>query len=50
MKIKITEIEATAEELKASQTLASSFSNLLRNAFMVGNYTEETDEQAESEE
>lgn len=52
MKIKVTEIEASAEELKASQSLSSSLSNLLRNALMPGNYTnytEETDEQNESE-
>lgn len=50
MKIKITEIEATAEELKASRPLSVSLSNLLRNAFMMGNYTEQIDEQTESEE
>lgn len=33
MKIKITEIEANANELRASQTLASSFNNALRFAF-----------------
>lgn len=30
MKIKITEIEATAEDLRQSSTLADSFTNLLR--------------------
>lgn len=53
MKIKITEIEANAEELKASQTLASSFSNLLRNAFAVQTYRpsiSETEEDEEGEE
>lgn len=33
MKIKITEIEANTEDLKASQTLGTAFSNTLRNAF-----------------
>ena len=33
MKIKITEIEANAEELRAGQTLGTAFSNALRNAF-----------------
>ena len=34
MKIIITEIEANAEELKCSNTLADCFSNTLRRAFM----------------
>lgn len=33
MKIKITEIEANAEDLRAGQTLGTAFSNVLRNAF-----------------
>lgn len=33
MKIKITEIEANAEDLRAGQTLGTAFSNALRNAF-----------------
>ena len=33
MKIKITEIEANAEDLRGSQTLGAAFSNALRNAF-----------------
>lgn len=33
MKIKITEIEANAEELKVGQTLGTAFTNALRNAF-----------------
>lgn len=34
MRIIMTEIEANAEELKCSNTLAGSFSNILRRAFM----------------
>lgn len=34
MKIIITEIEANAEELKNSNTLAGGLSNMLRRAFM----------------
>lgn len=33
MKIKITEIEANAEDLRAGQTLGTAFSNALRNVF-----------------
>ena len=33
MKIKITEIEANAEDLRAGQTLGTALSNALRNAF-----------------
>lgn len=33
MKIKVTEIEANAEDLRAGQTLGTAFSNALRNAF-----------------
>lgn len=58
MKIKITEIEATAEELKASEPLSSAFTNVLRRAFVgagtsyvcTNNHeTEADDEQMESE-
>lgn len=58
MKIKVTEIEATAEDLKASEPLSSAFTNTLRSAFVrVGtgyavansHETEADDEQAESE-
>lgn len=58
MKIKITEIEATAEELKASEPLSSAFTNTLRRAFVGAgtglgcansHETEADDEQAESE-
>lgn len=33
MKIKITEIEANAEDLRESQTLGAAFSNAVRKAF-----------------
>lgn len=33
MKVKITEIECTAEELKQSNSVADGFRNILRNAF-----------------
>lgn len=39
MKIKITEIEANAEDLRAGQTLGTAFSNALRNVFSnIGTY------------
>lgn len=39
MKIKITEIEANAEDLRGSQTLGAAISNAMRNAFSsVGMY------------
>lgn len=34
MKIRVTEIEASAEELKASQDLSSAFTNAFRTAFV----------------
>lgn len=49
MKIIITEIEANAEELKCSNTLAGCFSNALRRAFMPKMQDIEEDED-ESEE
>lgn len=33
MRITVTEIEATAEELRQSNTLADNFNRILRNAF-----------------
>ena len=43
MKIRVTEIECNADELRQSNTLADSFSNLLRGVFMgrQGAYQEE---------
>lgn len=49
MRIIMTEIEANAEELKCSNTLAGSFSNMLRRAFMPTVQDSEEDEN-ESEE
>ena len=34
MRIKITEIEANADDLRCSQSLSASFSDLLRKAFI----------------
>lgn len=48
MKIKITEIEASANELRQSNTLADSLSNLLRTCF-IGDLYEEPDEEEEEE-
>lgn len=50
MKIKVTEIEATAEDLRQSKTLSEAFSDILRYAMVkpVG-YEPEEDEEAESE-
>lgn len=48
MKIKITEIEANAEEIRQSNTIAEGITRLLRNAFnpyySTQNYTDENDE------
>lgn len=49
MKIKITEIEATAEDLRQSNTLAGGLVNLLRSAFHAPDMEEE-DEDEEGEE
>ena len=47
MKIRVTEIECNADELRQSNTLADSFSNLLRAVFMrrQGAYQEEGEEE-----
>lgn len=51
MKIKITEIEANATDLKASQTLGTAFSNALRNAFAnIGAYEEQSYEDDDEDE
>lgn len=42
MRVKITEIECTAEELKQSNSVADGFRNMLRNAFNPS-YTEKYD-------
>lgn len=50
MKIKITEIEATAEDLRQSNSLADSFSRLLRNSFCSGSiYRDEEDEDEQAD-
>lgn len=50
MKIKITEIEASAEELRSSQTFASAFTNALRKAFIsTPGFEEPTEEGADDE-
>lgn len=55
MKIKITEIEANAEELKNSNSLSSNLTNLLRCAFApaarsYSSYSEEEDEEEDEDE
>lgn len=47
MKIKITEIEATAEDLRQSSTLADSFTNLLRRCLAPGVRVEATEDEEE---
>lgn len=48
MKIIITEIEANAEELKCSNTLADSLSNVLRRSLMPrAQYSEEDEDESE---
>lgn len=44
MKIKITEIEADARELRESNTLAQNFGNILKRAFMSCESFEEEEE------
>lgn len=45
MKVKVTEIEATAEDLRQSRTLAEAATNILRMALIPeGSYEEEEDE------
>lgn len=50
MKLKIVEIEATAEELKASNTVADGMLNILRNAFNPYYKYTNTEEEDEEEE
>lgn len=47
MKIKVTEIEATAAELRACNTLGDGVVNILRDMF---NYQRDTDEEPEDPE
>ena len=50
MKIKITEIEATAEDLRQSNTLADCFTQLLRRSFTPVSYVNAEDENEEDNE
>lgn len=47
MKIKITELIATAEDLKASRSISETFYNILRQAF---NFADEEDEEDKEDE
>lgn len=51
MKMKVIEIEATAEELKASNSFADALSNQLRNIFSPISYScfEDIDEEEDEE-
>lgn len=49
MKIRVTEIECNAEELRRSNTLADGFTNLLRGCF-AGTVNRTTDDQDEEDE
>lgn len=47
MRINITEIEATAEEIRSSNSLADGLAMMLRRAFMPSLFSEEDDTCAE---
>ena len=49
MRIKVTEIEATAEELRQSNSLADGLHNLLRNALNPYVFHIDDDEEADDE-
>ena len=49
MKIKITEVEATADDLRACNTLADGLANILRNCFMPREFAAEEDHDGEDE-
>lgn len=49
MRINITEIEATAEEIRASNTLADGLAMMLRRAFMPSSFSEEEDDMCAEE-
>lgn len=51
MRVKVTEIEATAEELRQSTSLSQAFTDILRRSFigMTAYGHEETEEQEEEE-
>ena len=50
MRIKITEIEATSEDLRQSNTLSESFSQLLRRSFTPSTYVSDEDDDEEETE
>lgn len=49
MKLKITEIEASAEELRQSNSIADGLTRILRNAFNPYYHAEMEDDDAETE-
>lgn len=49
MRISITEIEATAEEIRSSNTLADGLAMMLRRAFMPSSFSSEDDDAGEDE-
>lgn len=49
MKLKITEIEATAEELRQSNSLADGLTRMMRNAFNPYSFTLTNDEEEQAE-
>lgn len=49
MKIKVTEIECNAEELRQSNTMAEAFTNMLRRAFTPFTAYSSTDTESEDE-
>lgn len=50
MKIKITEIEASAQDLRSSNSVADGILNILRNAFSPDMYECEDESEGESDE
>ena len=49
MKLKITEIEATSEDLRQSRTLSDALTNLLRTSFNPSYSDDETEDDNEEE-
>lgn len=50
MKIKITEIEATTEDLRVSNSAADGLLSVIRNAFQLRGYSYDEEEEEEDEE
>lgn len=50
MKIRITEVECNADELRQSNTMADSFTNLLRGCFNFNRTADNQDEEDEDNE